>query len=82
MGEFMEIRDEKKKKESIHVGALLLARNIKQKDIARKYFIPAPDLNKVIKGHHKTPYIRKAIATELGMSIEEIWEEVNLLGSR
>ena len=59
--------------EAVNVGALLLARNIKQKDIAKKYFLTPAELNRVIKGKRRTAYIRKILAIELGMDISELW---------
>jgi len=57
----------------INVHALLILRGIKQVDIARKHFLNSADINRVIHGRRKTAHIRKIIATELGMLVDEIW---------
>jgi predicted XRE-type DNA-binding protein len=58
---------------AVSVAALLVAKNIKQKDIAKKYFVTPAELNRVIKGKRKTAYIRKIIAIELGMDVNDLW---------
>jgi hypothetical protein len=59
--------------DEINVRALLVARNIKQVDIAERYNFGRAEVNKVINGKRKTLRIREAIASELGMSVDELW---------
>jgi DNA-binding Xre family transcriptional regulator len=56
--------------------ALLIERNIKQIDIARKYFIDPSEVNKVVLGKRSTPRIREAIAKELHLNPQDIWKDV------
>ena len=55
------------------IKALMLARGLRQKDIALKYEIPASDLNRVIMGIRRTRRIREVIAKELQVSITTLW---------
>ena len=57
----------------INVRALLVARNIKQTDIAERHKFGKAEVNKVINGKRRTQRIRQAIAQELGMSVEDLW---------
>jgi hypothetical protein len=62
-------------KEPFNVQALLILKNIRQKDLAKKYFIHPSVLNRVIKGRRKTHHVRQAIANELNMGFQEVWGE-------
>ena len=64
-----------KEGDKINVRALLVARNIRQKDLAEKHQIGRSELNKVLSGKRKTHHIREAIATELQMSVRDLWGE-------
>ena len=59
--------------DSVNVRALLVARNIKQIDIAERHNFGRAEVNKVINGKRKTQRIREAIAQELGMSVQQLW---------
>ena len=59
----------------LSVHALLVAKGIKQKDIALKYGIAASDLNRVVHRLTRTLHIRQKIASELGMNFVEVWGE-------
>jgi lambda repressor-like predicted transcriptional regulator len=59
----------------LSVRALLVAHNIKQSDIAKKYFLHPSSVNRVIQGRIKTPYIRKIIAQVLGKEPQELWND-------
>lgn len=62
-----------KEGDKINVRALLVARNIKQVDIAERYHFGRAEVNKVINGKRRTHRIREAIAQELGMSVQDLW---------
>lgn len=62
-----------KEGDKINVRALLVARNIKQVDIAERYQFGRAEVNKVINGKRRTHRIREAIASELGMSVADLW---------
>jgi len=55
------------------VKSLLIARDVKGKDIARKYGFHVSEVSKVIRGERKTYTIRKAIANELGITPDVLW---------
>ena len=55
------------------IKALLLARGIRQKDIALRHGIPASDLNRVIMGIRRTQKIREIIAAELKVDVKALW---------
>ena len=57
------------------IKALLLARGLRQKDIALKHEIPASDLNRVIMGIRRTRHIRLVIAAELNVDVRTLWPE-------
>jgi transcriptional regulator with XRE-family HTH domain len=57
----------------LSVRALLVAHNIKQLDLAKKYFVHPSTINRVIQGKRKTHYIRQIIAQELGKKVEDLW---------
>lgn len=62
-----------KEGDKINVRALLVARNIKQVDIAERYHFGRAEVNKVINGKRRTLRIREAIAQELGMTVHDLW---------
>jgi hypothetical protein len=60
---------------NLPVRALLVARKIKQIDIATQYNIHASEINRVLNGSRKTPHIRRVIAKVLEMSVEDLWKD-------
>ena len=56
------------------VKALLTLRNISQTELSTKLGIAPSEISRVITGKRKTPRIRKAIAAELGIPVEVLFD--------
>ena len=75
MGALSLVNDSLNQNPTNLIKALMLARGLRQKDIAMKYEIPASDLNRVIMGTRHTRHIREVIALELKVDIKVLWPE-------
>ena len=51
----------------------ILKRNLTQKELARRLRASLPQISMVVNGKRTTPWIRKAIAKELGMKVEDLF---------
>lgn len=59
------------------IKAMLVLKNISQKEIAVKNGIWPTDLCKVIQGKRNTPKIREVLAKELGIPVSWLFEELD-----
>ena len=53
----------------------MLKRGITQTHLAQRLGLSLPDLNRVIHGKRKTAWIQIAIAKELGMRVEDLFQD-------
>jgi len=60
----------------IDIRALLAARGIQQKELAKRLKICPTVLCRIIKGNRKSPAIRKIIAGELGVKPSLLWAQI------
>jgi transcriptional regulator with XRE-family HTH domain len=51
----------------------ILKRDLTQKELARRLGVSLPQISMVVTGKRSTLWIRKAIARELGMKVEELF---------
>lgn len=55
------------------VKILMLQRDVSQVHIVNKYKFDKGDVSKVVHGKRRTRAIQEAIASELGMSVDEVF---------
>lgn len=53
----------------------MIKREITQTELAKRLGLSLPHLNLIINGHRKTRWIREAIARELNVRVEDLFEE-------
>ena len=51
----------------------ILRRDLTQKELARRLGVSLPQINMVVNGKRRTLWIRRAIAEELGMKVEDLF---------
>lgn len=59
----------------VSIRALLTAKGLSQKAIAKKYGIGESEVSRVVNRVEKTRHIRQKIALELEMPFHVLWEE-------
>jgi len=64
----------RKESGQVSIRALLKAKGLTQKAIARKYGIGESEISRVVNRVEKTQHIRQKIALELDMPFQVLWE--------
>ena len=68
---FMTTKKDIKKK----IRRLMIDNEITAGDIAREVGCTRQNVNHIIGGRHRTPYVRQAIATALGVQVSDLWPD-------